>query len=259
MAKILIYGLPGSGKTFLAERLTEFLGDNVAWFNADKVREQANDWDFSTEGRLRQNQRMKSLCAEAEANGKIAIADFVAPFQSARKEFGADFEIWVNTIKEGRFADTNKVFEAPSNADYIVTEQRGDDDAIELAWILGEKFIWKNKAPTTQMLGRWQPWHDGHQALFDRALAKHNQVFLMIRDMPVDDKNPFSPGVVIQNLKKNLVKFAGRVRIQVVPNIMNITYGRDVGYKIEQEVFDDAIHNISATKIREQMRKEGKL
>jgi hypothetical protein len=257
--RVLIFGLPGSGKTYLAERLVEYLGDNVAWFNADKVREEADDWDFSEEGRLRQKQRMVDLCAEAEAKGKIAIADFVCPFRNARIEFDADYEIFVDTIKEGRFEDTNKVFERPYATDYNVQEQRGDVDAKIIAYEIGQRFIWDNQAPTTQMLGRFQPWHPGHQALFDRALAKHNQVFLMVRDMPTDEKNPFPAYQVIENLQQSLCNFAGKVKIEVVPNLLNITYGRDVGYKIEQEVFDDATHDISATKIREQMRKEGKL
>jgi GTPase SAR1 family protein len=259
--KILIFGLPGSGKTYLATELVKILGDQVAWFNADQVRSDANDWDFSEEGRLRQKQRMYNLCKEAEDNGKIAIADFVCPFDKAREEFGADYTVWVDTIAKGRFEDTNAVFERPNVGDcnYVVKSQRGDIDAKLIAWEIGDKFIWNNKAPSTQMLGRWQPWHLGHQALFDRALAKHGQVFLMVRDMPTDGKNPFPATVVVENLKEQLVKFAGQVKISIVPNILNITYGRDVGYKIEQEVFDDATHDISATKIREQMRKEGKL
>ena len=261
MAKVIVFGLPGSGKTYLSERLVELLGDKVEWFNADKVREEANDWDFSEEGRLRQKQRMQDLCEDAERRGKIAIADFVCPFNKAREEFGADYSIFVDTIAEGRFEDTNKVFERPlpSDCSYIVRSQRGDVDAKKIAWIIGDRFIWDNKAPTTQMLGRWQPWHDGHQALFDRAIAKHGQVWLMVRDMPKDDSNPFDQAAVVSNLKEQLVKFAGKVKISIVPNIMNITYGRGVGYKIEQEVFDDATHDISATKIREQMRQEGKL
>ena len=127
--RVLIFGLPGSGKTYLAERLVEYLGDKVAWFNADKVREEANDWDFSDEGRLRQNQRMLSLCENAEAEGKIAIADFVAPFEKARRDFSADYEVFIDTIKEGRFEDTNKVFERPYVSDYNVHEQRADVDA----------------------------------------------------------------------------------------------------------------------------------
>lgn len=259
--RVLIFGLPGSGKTYLAEELVKLLGDKVAWFNADKVREEANDWDFSEEGRLRQKQRMQDLCAQAEAQGKISIADFVCPFDKAREDFRASYTIWMDTISAGRFEDTNAVFERPNVGDcsYIVRSQRGDTDAKQIAWDIGDRFIWDNKAPTTQMLGRWQPWHDGHQALFDRAIAKHGQVYLMIRDMPRDDSNPFTPHEVVKNLKDKLARYAGHIQIGVVPNIMNITYGRGVGYKIEQEVFDDATHDISATKIREQMRKEGKL
>lgn len=259
MAKILIFGLPGSGKTYLAQELVQIFDKKVSWFNADQVRSEANDWDFSEEGRLRQKQRMQMLCEAAEADGRIAIADFVCPFNSARVDFDADYEIFVDTITEGRFEDTNAVFERPTHADYTVYAKRGNVDAKLIAYEIGQRFIWDNQAPTTQMLGRFQPWHDGHQALFDRALAKHGQVFLMVRDMPTDDKNPFPAEEVINNLKSDLTKYAGQVKIETVPNLLNITYGRDVGYKIEQEVFDDATHNISATKIREQMRKEGKL
>lgn len=260
MSRVLIFGLPGSGKTYLAGRLRKYLGPNAAWFNADVVREEAGDWDFSDEGRARQSARMLRLCKEAEAKGLLAIADFVAPFDRDRKKFGADFEIFVDTIDEGRFEDTNKVFERPEDgAHYRVTERDGDRVAKEIANKLGRKFIWDNQAPTTQMLGRFQPWHDGHQALFDRAMAKHNQVYLMVRDMPQDDKNPYTAEQVVSNLSNSLIEYAGRVKIAIVPNVMNITYGRDVGYKIEQEVFDDAIHSISATKIREELKKEGKL
>jgi cytidyltransferase-like protein len=257
--RILIFGLPGSGKTFLAERLTELLGDKVEWFNADKVRANADDWDFSDEGRLRQNRRMQSLCEGAEANGKIAIADFVAPFDTARQDFSADYNIFVDTIDAGRFPDTNRVFQRPDSADYVVIQHRGDIDAKLIAYEIGDRFIWNNQAATTQMLGRFQPWHAGHQALFERALAKHDQVYLMVRDMSTDAQNPFSAEQVVHNLKTQLTNFVGRVKISIVPNILNITYGRDVGYKIEQEVFDDEIHSISATKIREQMRTDGKL
>jgi adenylylsulfate kinase len=98
--KVLIYGLPGAGKSYLAEKLCEYLGDKVKWINADQVRSDANDWDFSEEGRYRQKHRMKSLCEQAEAEGKIALADFVCPYESARKEFDADYNIFVDAIKE---------------------------------------------------------------------------------------------------------------------------------------------------------------
>jgi len=95
--------------------------------------------------------------------------------------------------------------------------------------------------------------------LFDRAIAKHGQVNLQIRNMPVTTDNPFTCYEVEKNLQDKLAKYAGKVKVSIVPNIVNITYGRSVGYKIEQEVFDDEIHNISATSIRKQLREEGVL
>ncbi len=111
-------GLPGSGKTTLAEILAPMY--NAVWLNADKVREEANDWDFSDEGRKRQALRMKTLAQEAVDNNRNVVADFVCPTPKTRDEFGADYIIWMDTIKEGRFEDTNKVFEAPENYDFRV-------------------------------------------------------------------------------------------------------------------------------------------
>tara|TARA_B100000085_G_C18533369_1_gene508913 strand:- start:755 stop:1555 length:801 start_codon:yes stop_codon:yes gene_type:complete len=249
--KILIFGLPGSGKTYLAELLSAYFGNKAKWFNADKVRDEANDWDFSDEGRLRQSKRMFDLCEEAESHYDIVIADFIAPFEVAREQFDADYEVFMDTIDAGRYEDTNKIFEKPANADYIVTDQRGDIDAKIIAYDIGQKFLWDNQAPTTQMLGRFQPWHHGHQILFERALDKHGQVNVMIRDMPHDNmKNPYVAPLVKENLIQHLHNYAGQVKIDIVPNIMNITYGRDVGYKIEQEHLGEEIESISATEIR---------
>ena len=118
--KILIMGLPGSGKTYLAQRLQPLL--NAAWFNADKVREMSNDWDFSEEGRKRQSLRMKSLADYESENKRIVICDFICPTSETRKMFDPDIVIWLDTIKEGRFEDTNKLFEKPENIDFRVTE-----------------------------------------------------------------------------------------------------------------------------------------
>lgn len=122
--KILIMGLPGSGKTTLAEELTDTLersGKTVTRLNADKIREIFNDWDFSHEGRIRQAVRMKRLARGSEDN--YVIADFVAPLNEMRDIFDADFTIWVDTIKEGRFENTNRIFEVPEKYDVRVTEQ----------------------------------------------------------------------------------------------------------------------------------------
>ena len=118
--KILIMGLPGSGKTYLAQRLQPLL--NAAWFNADKVREMANDWDFSPEGRTRQSLRMKALADYESDNERIVICDFICPTSETRKMFKPDIVIWLDTIKEGRFEDTNKLFEEPEKVDFRITE-----------------------------------------------------------------------------------------------------------------------------------------
>lgn len=120
--KILIMGLPGAGKTTLAEPLVEALG--AIWFNADAVREEYDDWDFSDEGRIRQANRMKDLCDAVVASGGIAVADFVAPTPKARSDFNADFLIWVDTIPAGRFEDTNKIFVEPTRdeIDWIIRD-----------------------------------------------------------------------------------------------------------------------------------------
>jgi len=144
--KILICGLPGSGKTWLAERLVGNL-DNCAWFNADIVRKKENDWDFSPEGRSRQANRMKALADTESSEGKLAICYFVAPTKEIRESFDPDYLIWLDTVKEGRvvsekkeelrdandlpfdietlekskeFQDTNNVFDPPLNAHKII-------------------------------------------------------------------------------------------------------------------------------------------
>ena len=118
--KILVFGLPGSGKSTLAEPLANFL--NGVWLNADKIREEYDDWDFSLEGRIRQAMRMRFLSDGVIKANKIAVADFICPTEKARKEFGADYTIFLNTIKEGRYEDTNAIFEKPSHVDYEINE-----------------------------------------------------------------------------------------------------------------------------------------
>jgi adenylylsulfate kinase len=259
MKRILIMGLPGAGKTYLAQHILDHLQNNrktVMWLNADDVRKKYNDWDFSHEGRIRQSLRMRDLADSYDVD--YVICDFVAPLVEMRNNFKADWTVWVDTINQGRFEDTNKVFVAPEQYDFRITEQKAEKwGEFIAAHILDDRprpvFDWQKE--TVQMLGRWQPWHEGHRKLFERALAKTGQVVIQIRDCQGwNGSNPFAANQVKDFIKRDLDPlYQGQYEIQLVPNVVNITYGRDVGYKIEQESFDDATHSISATKIRKEM------
>ena len=123
-----------------------------------------------------------------------------------------------------------------------------------------KNYVWDNKKPTAQMLGRWQPWHAGHQKLFEEILKKTGQVNIMVRDVKGVDDNPFDFETVKKNIEDKLnPEFEGRFKIMLVPNITNICYGRGVGYKMEEIELSKEIQEISATKIRAKMREEGKL
>lgn len=128
--KILVMGLPGSGKTYLTERMQPLL--KSAWYNADKVREMANDWDFSDEGRKRQAMRMRSFADFEKKHNRFVICDFVCPTKKTRELFEPDIVIWMNTIKQGRFEDTNRIFQNPKNIHFQVTEWN-DHNHIDIA------------------------------------------------------------------------------------------------------------------------------
>lgn len=136
--KILIMGLPGSGKTHLAKRLHVHL--NCAWYNADKVREMANDWDFSPSGRRRQSERMNTIATFEATRARTVICDFVCPTGETRKQFDADITIWMDTIQAGRYDDTNKIFEEPTDMDFRLASFMSDNDIVSFANLLKEKY-----------------------------------------------------------------------------------------------------------------------
>lgn len=275
--RILIMGLPGSGKTYLATVLKKYLEDNssvrtmpmhrtinmeqmpstyhsqVDWFNADEIRKRYNDWDFSKEGRIRQSLRMAEFALKC--SGDYVICDFVAPLTEQRNNFKADWTIWMDTIDAGRYEDTNQVFVPPEVYDFRITEQNAE----KWAEFIGDhilanrrrpKFDWQKE--TVEQLGRWQPWHAGHRALFDRLIQRTGQVCIMIRDCQGwQNSNPFAIVQVKHAIKRDLDPlYQGQYEILVVPNITHIGYGRGVGYTIEEEKFDESITSISGTEIR---------
>jgi adenylylsulfate kinase len=278
--KILIMGLPGSGKTYLAERLKQFLQlprsvtempisklakyevapmnwqPTVKWFNADDVRKRYNDWDFSTEGRIRQSIRMADFAINSGSD--YVICDFVAPLVEMRNNFKADWTIWMDTIDAGRYEDTNKAFIPPAQYDFRITEKNAE------FWVkyIGEHIIKDQRRPTfdwrketVQMLGRWQPWHAGHRALFERLLQRTGQVVIQIRDVQGwQGSNPFNVDQVKGYIKRDLDPlYQGQYEIMLVPNIVHIGWGRGVGYTSGEETFDESITSISATNIRKEM------
>ena len=153
--KILIFGLPGSGKTSLAKPFAELI--NGVHINADIIRTSYNDWDFSLEGRIRQANRMKYLADGVVMAGKVAVADFICPTEELRQHFNPDFTVWMDTIETGRFEDTNAMFEAPdtnwAGVDYHVSKWF-DDTHIQLAPIV-ERFM-KKKSTTTVGYSVWR-------------------------------------------------------------------------------------------------------
>ena len=250
-------GLPGSGKTTLASKLVPLI--KAKRLNNDEVRKAANDWDFSEEARKRQAKRMAVFADKYKKEGHHVVADFICPTPEARKLFNPDYVVWVDTIDKGRFDDTNKMFVKPEKFDFKVTTQNSELWAMQIADKIVE-YKWDNKKPTAQMLGRWQPFHDGHYALFEEILKKTGQVCIQIRDVQGVDDNPFDFETLKSKIMEKLEpRFKNRYKVVLVPNITNICYGRGVGYKIEEIVLNEKIQKISATKIRKEMREKGKL
>ena len=272
--RILIMGLPGSGKTTLAGALKRYLEEHgeinysralnecigsdvmVNWFNADDIRRKYNDWDFSNDGRIRQSLRMFQF--SIESGGDYVICDFVAPLVEQRNNFKADWTIWMDTIREGRYADTNALFQEPEQYDFRITEQNAE----KWAEFIGEHIVANRRRPTfdwqketVEQLGRWQPWHAGHRALFERLIQRTGQVCIMIRDCQGwQGSNPFAIEQVKSAIRRDLDPiYQGQYEILVVPNITHIGYGRGVGYTIEEEKFDESITSISGTAIRKSL------
>jgi hypothetical protein len=249
---IQIIGLPGSGKTELAKALKERI--NAIHLNADEVRATVNsDLGFTPEDRLEQSRRMGEMARLISKQGVApVIVDFVCPTDLTRTAFGKpDILIFMDTIAEGRFEDTNKMFERPTEFDATFEDHRLD--AEQKATVIIKYFNLHDwSAPTTLMLGRYQPWHEGHHALYEEAGKRTDQVLLGVRNTyNTSEKDPLKFDQVKEYIAKD--NFMDGALVLRLPNITNIVYGRDVGYKVEQVKLGDEIESISATQKRKEL------
>ena len=141
--KVLIFGQSGAGKTTLCKNIKKIMTDRVVHINADQMRHEADDWDFSNTGRWRQFRRMLNKANEVSNSGKIALVDFICPYKSGREQFDADLTIFMSTVVTSKYEDTNKIFEWPewTEYDYDIHEW-DDDDPVDVCWSIGQR-IWE--------------------------------------------------------------------------------------------------------------------
>lgn len=220
--------------------------------NADEVRADLNKYlGFTPEDRIEQARRMGALARLLNAQGRTVLVDFICPTFETRKAFGKpDYLVWIDRIEEGRFDDTNKMWEDPTEYDLRIGNDCTVDEEVQMVLVTTGLHDWKK--PTTLMLGRYQPWHEGHHALYFEAQKRTDQVMLGVRNTQgTSEKDPLSFDQVKFYIDKDPAMSGALVTR--LPNITNIVYGRDVGYKIEQVELSPEIHAISATQKRKEM------
>lgn len=250
---ILIFGIPGSGKTALSKALLS--RTNAIHLNADDVRKDlSSDLGFSKEDRIEQARRMGAMSRMLSNQGHVVIADFINPTKETREAFGgADFRAWVNRTSESRFEDTNKIWEIPEPSDYDVEILSGLDLETEVTIIMAASNLYDWKKPSTLMLGRYQPWHEGHGALKNEAHKRTEQVVIGVRSTHgTSEKDPLDYEEVERYIRQD-IGHNGDTLVVRLPNITNIVYGRDVGYKIEKVELSPEIQAISATQKRKEL------
>jgi adenylylsulfate kinase len=247
---IQVIGLPGSGKTTFAKELADRI--NAIHINADDVRAELNkDLGFSKEDRIEQSRRMGALSRLLANKGYNIVVDFINPTSETREAFGKpDKIVWMNRKPVRDFPDTTAMWELPTNVDLVFDDMIEYTDAVRVAIIDFKLHDWRK--PTTLMLGRYQPWHEGHHALYEEAGKRTDQVLLGVRDTyNTSEKDPLTFDQVKGYISQDPVM--ENALVLKLPNITNIVYGREVGYKIEQVSLGADIEAISATEKRKQL------
>ena len=247
---IQIIGLPGSGKTFLAKVLSQRI--NAIHLNADDVRADLNkDLGFGPEARIEQARRMGALARLINSQGWNVVVDFICPTEETREAFGqSDYLIVMDRTPTRDFPDTTKMWQAPQKFNIKFNDDLELEDKI--LYVIKDAGLHDWSAPTTLMLGRYQPWHEGHHALYEEAGKRTNQVMLGVRNTyNTSPKDPLTFDEVKCYISQD--EFMKDAMVVKMPNITNIVYGRDVGYKIEQISLGADIEAISATEKRKQM------
>lgn len=247
---IQVIGLPGSGKTTFAKELADRI--NGIHLNADEVRAELNkDLGFTPEDRIEQARRMGALSRLLAKQGYHVVVDFINPTEETRAAFGKpDKVVLMNRRPVRDFPDTTAMWQMPKDPDLMFDDMTESEVAARLTCIDFGLHDWRK--PTTLMLGRYQPWHEGHHALYKEAQNRTDQVMLGVRNTKgTSEKDPLGFEEVKGFISQD--PYMDKAMVVKMPNITNIVYGRDVGYKIEQVKLGDEIEAISATQKRKEM------
>lgn len=240
---VQIIGLPGAGKTTLAKALASRI--NAIMWNADRVRASIHaDLGFGTADRIEHAWRMGWEAREMSDQGVNVIVDFICPTGQTRNAFGKpDCLIWVDRITEGRYLDTNILWEDPEDFDVRIPFGLTVEEEIDLIFAQTDLVDWR--APHALMLGRFQPWHEGHEALYQEALTRTGRVSVGVRATSGLSRDP----LVYDDVRSRIP----HPTVMQLPNITHVIYGRDVGYTIEQVHLAPEIEEISATVKRKEL------
>jgi cytidyltransferase-like protein len=256
-------GLPGAGKTTLARALERALQARqifVSIIDGDTVRTLWQDVDFSEGGRVNQANRIGNIADDLVDQGCVALCSFVCPTPDARYAFWGlaengdyGFTVLVDRIVASAYPDTNRMFVPPAAPDYVVGPDESVDTSVSNILAQLGLYVFDAQKPTAMLVGRFQPFHEGHKALVVNAIADVGQVMIGLRDTEQDDSNPFTINQRFEQIDLALADYKGKYTIVAIPNVTKIVYGRTPGYDIEQYQLSDRLEAVSGTRKRKEL------